>query len=409
MPASDPRVTIAVPQYALSQRRHGLFERVRNACRCLWGHPDSERLQAELVATLNDVADAVSSAMEADDVLDTVVTCAKKIARADKAALALTDHHGEQLDFDTLVVHGAREQHPQEWWGDWLAPLAAEAFRSGQPMIENHPSQGADIIVCPVAVNERPIGLLAIINSSDRPITMDRIDALQILCSFAANTIENAQLAEQGRYVLLASERSRIAREMHDGVVQSLFSISLGLEVCKKAVTRDPVMVTQRLDDLQNQLNVAMAELRRYIYDLRPMKLAEFGLEGAVEYWIREVTQGAAVRGRLLVKGPMPPLRPSEEACLYRVAKESIANIVKHAGAREFNVTIEFEPDAARLLIIDDGVGFDIEGVMDGGTTGIGISSIQARLQREGGTLHIEPIEPSGTRLIAVLPIAGRS
>ena len=79
---------------------------------------------------------------------------------------------------------------------------------------------------------------------------------------------------------------------MHDGVVQSLFSISLGLEICKKQVFRDPQMVATRLDDLQSHLNVAMTELRRFIYDLRPMKLAELGLSGAIEYWIREVTLG---------------------------------------------------------------------------------------------------------------------
>ena len=96
---------------------------------------------------------------------------------------------------------------------------------------------------------------------------------------------------------------------------------------------RDPAGVAQRLDDLQSQLNTSMTELRRFIYDLRPVKLTELGLPGAIDYWISEVTMGRPVRGKLVVDGERRRcMSPSEEACLYRVAKESVSNVVKHAG-----------------------------------------------------------------------------
>ena len=197
-------------------------------------------------------------------------------------------------------------------------------------------------------VRERPIGVLGAINSSDRPFTSQHTDFLSVLAAFAASAIDNAQLAEQSRHVLLSSERDRIAREMHDGVVQSLFAVSLGLELCKKQVLRDPVAVSARLEELQERLNMSMTELRRFIYDLRPMKLAELGLIGAVEFWIAELTEATPVRSRVILEDAMPLMSPAEEACLYRVTKEAVSNAVRHSNATLIEVRIGFSDGRAK-------------------------------------------------------------
>ncbi len=270
-------------------------ERLRDAGRVLTGRRQSD--QTELIHTLNEVADAVSSAMSAEEVLDTIVERAKRITDTDKAVLVLTDEHSHRLDLDTIVVRGQRGQHEQLWWETRLDDLGDEVFASGQPVMEAHPDEHAVMLVSPLLVKDRAIGLLCAINSTERPFSHEHVDFMQILSAFAGSAIENARLAEQSRYVLLASERDRIAREMHDGVVQSLFSISLGLELCKKQVLRDPTAVGVRLDEIQQHLNTAMTELRRFIYDLRPMKLTELGLTEAIDFWIAEITQGRPVRG----------------------------------------------------------------------------------------------------------------
>jgi len=194
----------------------------------------------------------------------------------------------------------------------------------------------------------------------------------------------------------LASERDRIAHEMHDGVIQSLFSISLGLELCKKQVFRDPGMVAGRLDDLQMHLNAAMNELRRFVYDLRPMKLNELGLTGAIEYWIREITLGRGIKGALVVEGQRPRLSAASEACLYRVAKEAVSNVVKHSGASRFEVRLSGNEHLVRMSITDDGCGFDATDVINGDGPGLGLKSIRERIDHEGGTLIVET-SPSGT------------
>lgn len=393
--AMDPRMT--------SRAARTLVARLRDAWRALDGRQPVH--QAELIATLNEVAEAVSSSMTVEDVLDTIVERAKAIANTDKALMVLTHDHSSELDHDTIVVRGQRIQHLQDWWEGRLESLAHAVFEHGGPVVESHPTQRALILASPLLSRDVPIGMLCAINSQERPFTADQVDFAEILCAFAASAIANTRLAEQSRYVLLASERDRIAREMHDGVVQSLFSISLGMELCKKQISRDPVAVSERLEELQQHLNRSMTELRRFIYDLRPMKLMELGFVGATEYWIREITQGRSVRGSIVVEGVMPRLDPSQEACLYRVTKEAVSNIVRHSNAETFEVRVQPEDLSVTLTIKDNGQGFDVTDVMSGGTQGLGLKSISDRVSRDGGRLRVSSDASSGTTLVVELPV----
>jgi signal transduction histidine kinase len=364
-------------------------------------------IQSDLITILNEVADAVSSAMSVDDVLLVIVDRAKRITDTDKAVLVLSDEHQEHLDLDTIVVRGRRDQHLQQWWQSRLEVLGDRLFRSGEVVVEEHPAEGAWLLCCPILVQNRPIGLLCGINRSEHPFTQLQQDFYSILAAFASSAIENARLAEESRYVLLASERDRIARAMHDGVVQSLFSISLGMEVCKKQLHRDPEAAAERLDELQQHLNSSMAELRRFIYDLRPAKLTELGLVAATEYWIREVTMGRSISGRLKVEGESPRLTPSQESCLYQVAKEAVSNVVRHSGASEFEVRIDYGPERVRLEVHDDGDGFEVSGFEPSPSEQIGLRSIGHRVEREGGHLSIDRALEQGTTVVVELPVRG--
>ena len=359
--------------------------------------------QDELITSLNEVAAAVSSAIDMEEALTAIVERAKRVTDTEKAALILVDTHGGQLDVDTVVVRGQRDQHPQEWWLQRLEELGEHVWESTKCVVELHDEQSAWLLWAPIRVKDRPVGVLCAINSADRPFSEVQVDFMAVLSAFAGSSIENARLAEQSRYVLLASERDRIAREMHDGVVQSLFSISLGLELCKKQLATNPSGVVTRLDELQRHLNTSMTELRRFIYDLRPVKLTELGLPGAIDYWISEVTMGRPLHGKLVIEGTPPLLTPSEEACLYRVAKESVSNVVKHAGASHFQVLLEGSPESIRMVISDDGDGFDAVQAVNGGGVGIGLHSIRDRVSRAGGTLRVDSSPGEGTTITVEL------
>lgn len=367
----------------------------------------NRRAQADLIAALNDVADAVSSTISLDEVLETIVERAKRITNTEKAVLVLTLDHGHDLDADSLVVRGARAEHPQSWWAVQLQGIAAEVFESGDMYLDLDRDNNAWLLCAPITVKNRPIGLLCAINSRTHRFGQAQIDFLAILAAFAATAIENARLAEETRYVLLASERDRIAREMHDGISQSLFSVALGLEVCRKQIARDPEAVADRLKDLQVQVDLSRSELRRFIYDLRPLKLQELGLVGAVEYWMREVCPADKVHTEVQVSGERVSLGPSLEACLYRVAKESIANAMKHGNPTEIGAFLSYQTDAVRLVITDNGSGFVPENAATSlqSESGIGLRSIEHRVEAEGGKLVIASSPGHGTRIDVTIPL----
>jgi signal transduction histidine kinase len=251
--------------------------------------------------------------------------------------------------------------------------------------------------------------MLCAINRHDRRFSQQQMEFLAILGAFAATAIENARLAEEARYVLLASERNRIAGELHDGISQSLFSISLGLELAKKQVFKDPLGVSGRMAELQEQLNTAMVELRRVIYDLRPMKLQEMGLAGSIDLWIREVTSGRDITGKLEVLGHERALTASAEACLYRVAKEAVSNVIRHASASLLNVSLRFSDISVCLTVSDDGQGFSPEALTGDAQqgTGLGLRSMQQRVETEGGRLTVKSAPQAGTVIRAELPLGG--
>lgn len=364
------------------------------------------RTQKDLIAALNDVASAVSSTISLDEVLETIVERAKRITNTEKAALVLTHDHSVHLDADSLVVKGAREEHPQAWWAGQLQGIASSVFSSGEMYVDLNRENDAWLMCAPIRVQDRPIGLLCAINSRQHRFTPEQTDFLAILGAFAASAIENARLAEQTKYVLLASERDRIAREMHDGISQSLFGVALGLEVCRKQVMRDPASVAGRLEELQDMVDLSRSELRRFIYDLRPVKLQELGLVGAIEFWVHEVSVAKPVQTQVLVQGDQRTLRPSTEACLYSVAKEAISNSMKHSKARRLDVNIEYDEDSVVLRVADNGSGFDIEAVpaSSGSMSGLGLRSIRERVAREGGHIEIASALAHGTRIEVRIP-----
>lgn len=363
----------------------------------------------ELLEALNDVASAVSSTLSVEEVLDTVVDRAKLLSGTDKTVLMLTSDHSEGLDPDTLTVRGRRDTHAESWWLERVRALAPGVLNAGVPQIEQVEERGAWLVCAPIRIRDRAIGVLCAINDRQSPFTGPQVEALRIVSSFAAAAIENARLAEEHRYVLLASERDRIAREMHDGISQSLFSISIGLEVCRKQVHRDPATVSTRLDELQEELGASMVELRRVIYDLRPARLTEQGLPASIGQWIGEVTAGRGIRGNLVVRGDAKLLSGATEACLYRVAKEAVSNVVRHSQAASFEVCLDYRSESVVLLVADDGHGFDVDAArtaaVSEGSDSLGLHSIGHRVRAEGGSVTVRSVLGEGTQVRVEIPV----
>ena len=188
-------------------------------------------------------------------------------------------------------------------------------------------------------------------------------------------------------------ERRRIRRDLHDGVGPSLAGIALGIDSARRAVRSDPVQAEHILVDMRRATQESVAEVRRVAYDLRPPALDQLGLLGA----LREQVQRFG--GELGVPPELPELPAAVEVAAYRIALEALTNAARHAQAGDCHVRVSLNGGLC-VEIEDDGVGLPARYA-----AGVGINSMRERASELGGSLQVERREPSGTRVLAILPL----
>jgi two-component system NarL family sensor kinase len=156
---------------------------------------------------------------------------------------------------------------------------------------------------------------------------------------------------------------------------------------------------------MQTILVRSLSELRRYIYDLRPVSLNTLGLVGAVSQRVTEIGEARGLSVRIYTEGHERVLPPGAEACLYRVAQEAVSNVAKHAKARRAVVVLEFGAADVRLVVEDDGRGFDVEKAMERSAhdESIGLRSMRERVEAQGGRLSVSSGD-RGTTVEVVVP-----
>ncbi|MBN1810504.1 MAG: PAS domain-containing protein [Anaerolineae bacterium] len=215
----------------------------------------------------------------------------------------------------------------------------------------------------------------------------------------AALAIENARLRVQAELIAVVKERERLARELHDSVTQSLYSVTLLSEAGRQlAEAGDLTRIGGYLERLGEISQQALREMRLLVYELRPLVLRREGLAGALQQRLDAVEKRAGVDARLLVEGEVELPAPVEEA-LYRIAQEALNNTLKHAGASNVTVCVRSRDDRVELEVIDDGGGFDLGAAGKDG--GLGLTSMRERAEKVGGVLDITSALGEGTRVKA--------
>jgi len=209
---------------------------------------------------------------------------------------------------------------------------------------------------------------------------------------------------------LLASqetERRRIAGELHDSLGQNLILIKNRAQIALEMAGASSV-AGEQFKNLQDMAAQALAEVRQISHDLRPYQLDQLGLTRALESMI----DGAAQSSQFPIERKLDPVddlfTPDAATHLYRVAQESISNILKHANARKVKIGVERDVRDMRLKIEDDGRGFIVAPAQsDLPMGGLGLSGIAERVRILGGTLRIESAPGQGTRIEVVIPHSG--
>ncbi len=220
----------------------------------------------------------------------------------------------------------------------------------------------------------------------------------------AAAAIENARLYEQSREYAVVEERNRLARELHDSVTQSLFSVTLLSEAALNLLDRDPAKARERIDRANELAQGALAEMRALIFQLRPMALQEEGLLSALKKHLNAVRSRDGVLVQLQVTGAARRLPAPVEDAAFRIAQEGVNNVIKHAGsAPGARVELNFDVRTLHVVIADNGVGFDPTAPRPTGK--FGMSSMLERAEGVGGRLYVDSAIGQGTTVRAELPL----
>jgi signal transduction histidine kinase len=221
--------------------------------------------------------------------------------------------------------------------------------------------------------------------------------------------VENARLYEQARQLAVMEERRRLARDLHDSVTQTLYSLTLFAETGRRFVQRGELETAEaNLNRLIETAQRALKEMRLLVYELRPLGLEADGLVMTLQKRLDAVERRAGVKAVLAADG-LPELPGFVERDLYHILQEALNNSLKYAGATAVTVEIRGEDGHVRAAVTDDGVGFDVAAARQRG--GLGLTSMQERAERLGGELAITA-QPGVFTKVAVtfpLPAAGRA
>ena len=350
---------------------------------------------------------------DSDRLLREILLQLQSLTNAEGVALGFLDQHAREFELRAVVGPGADVLLGTRVAAD--GSFAGEAVRTNEALRSDdakHDPRGyiaglprgdvRTILAVPMRTRQQVMGAISIYNKRLGAVFTDRDAELAMLfAQQAAVAIENARLYEEARGKAALEERQRLARELHDSVSQALYGISLNVSSAQELLDVAPDRTHRLLGDVLRLAEAGLTEMRALIFELRPESLEQEGLVGALEKQAAAAEARHGLNVRLNVPDePGLPLEAKE--ALYRVAQEALHNAARHARARSVDIALQVADGRVRLVVADDGRGFD----PDQGYPGhLGLRSMRERVTALGGTLEIDSRPGGPTRVTALLAV----
>jgi PAS domain S-box-containing protein len=278
-----------------------------------------------------------------------------------------------------------------------VTELMVTVGRELHPLLDA--AENGSYLGVPLHFKSSVLGTLGLMRGADRPFQEEEVSLAGLIADELGVAVENAHLQQQARQLAIVRERERLARELHDSVTQSLYSLTLLAEAGRqRSQAEGNARMSQHLERLGEIGQQALKEMRLLVYELRPLVLRREGLAGALQQRLDAVEKRAGIHARLLIESGSPTAwseLPAEvETALFRIALEALNNALKHAAATEVTVRMWLEPDRVSLEVEDNGSGFNLDDA--GSTGGLGLISMRERAGQIGADLDIETAPGAG-------------
>jgi len=200
----------------------------------------------------------------------------------------------------------------------------------------------------------------------------------------------------------LEAERQRLSHQMHDGPAQALSNFILQAEIAMRLIEIDPAQARQELLNLKAAAMSTFQKVRNFIFELRPMMLDDLGLIPTVRRYAEAVKEQYGIEVNVTVGGSERRLENYLEVLIFRAIQELLGNAVRHSQATLVKVTIDFADHMVRIIVDDNGKGFDQQQASQ--ESGLGLKLLRERVEKTGGTLEIDAAPGQGTRVQFVIP-----
>ena len=391
--------------HALSEPQNQLVQAVMRSMALMLDNTrlyevSSQQLQQAL--SMQDITQAILKKVSLDEVLAMIAHQALQITDALGCRIRLVD---DNKRLRTAYQIGRVAASPLD--DPLQKDLPVESTRlAREPVLFNVAGSPGDeieryaVLIVPLAEGADVMGCLEIHQRQSYFQPQD-ITTARSFASQAAVAIENARLYRRIQETAAAEERSRLARDLHDSISQSLYAITLFSRAAKRQAHKGQSEdVEKTLAELDATARSVLAEMRLLIYELRPLDLQAGNLSQALESRLRSVEghSGIVVEHKLELPVKLPD---AMEESLYRIAQEALNNILKHAKASHVSVELGLQAGRVHLEIRDDGLGFAPQ---DSKGRGMGLENMRERVQQIGGELVLQSSPGQGTIIRVEVP-----
>jgi two-component system, NarL family, sensor histidine kinase DevS len=368
------------------------------------------------VQALSDAIGGIAGILTAEDVLQLIVDRVRELVGARYAALGILAE--DRVRIERFITSGITQEQrrllgdpPQ---GHGLLGLIIKEGRSLRiPDIPAHPeSYGfpanhppmTTLLGVPVRLKNRIIGNLYLTDKVDAGQFSDDDQRLvELFAAHAGVAIENARLHEAVQHLAVVDERDRIGKDLHDGIIQSLYAISLSLEDVPEMMAGDTDEAMARVDRAIDSLNAAIADLRHFVVGLRPEHVDRNDFIGLLAMLADQVRRDGVIAVDLDLPAERVDLPAHIRGEILQIAREALSNTARHARASTARVSLRREDHALRLELSDDGSGFDPS---VGAPVGHhGLANMRDRAEALGGSFDLASNE-TGTTIIVMVPLA---
>lgn len=373
-------------------------------------YEESNRRQRSL-EVVHDLTERILAGEALAGILGSVAASARELVGADVSMIVGQADPGNPSTVMVAEGHGAEELRGT------VVPfgksLSGEVMRTGHPLVvedaSSHPDAYAPIVTSaemgpaifvPLRLRDRIFGTLSVANRRGGSLfSGEDLNLVQTFANQASVAIEQARSREAHERLALLDDRERIGRELHDGVIQSLFAVGMGLQGAA-LVASDPGM-RERMERAVEEIDHTILDLRNYIFDLRPTILDDQELAQALKALADDFSTRSGVVTVLDIDAVAAADLAPLAADIVQLAREALSNVGRHAHASTCRLTLCRDGPAAIFEVDDDGAGFDTALTR----SGRGLGNLRQRAEQIGGTGAISSIPGEGTIVSVRIPI----